>query len=335
MRIAVIGAGALGGLFATLLEGAGHEVTVTARGAALDAIRSDGIRLTGGFGDSHAHPRALERLAEAPDLTLVCTKAQDAAAAIADNAALLNGHPVIVVQNGLDGVHTAEGLLPDSDCFGLLVIVAANYTEPGQVRVTTPAPSYLGRGSGPVDAQTLHWQALLGGALHSHALGNFVGAQWTKLVVNMLNALPAITGLSVQEVVGVAGLRRVLTASMRETVRVAVKNGVRFGSLQTMSDRRLRAFSRLPLWVGQVLPLLLRARMGRVPNLGSTLQSLTRGQRTEIDYLNGAVVREAAVAGLSAPVNALLTALVHEVETSGRHLTAAQVLKRFEALGRL
>ena len=331
----MIGAGALGGLFATLLEGAGHEVTVTARSAMLDAIRADGIRLTGGFGEAHAQPRAVDRLTEAPDLALVCTKAQDAAHAIADNAELLNGCPVIVVQNGLDGVQTAERLLPDSDCFGLLVIVAANYTEPGHVRVTTPAPSYLGRGSGPIDARTLHWQAALGDALHTRPLANFVGAQWTKLVVNMLNALPAVTGLSVQEVVGTKALRRVVTASMRETVRVGVKRGVRFGSLQKLSDRRLRMFSHLPLWAGQILPLRMRARMGHVPNRGSTLQSLTRGQRTEIDYLNGAVVREAGLAGMRAPVNALLTTLVHEVEASGTHLTQAQVVDRFAALGRL
>ncbi|TDW29111.1 ketopantoate reductase family protein [Cryobacterium psychrophilum] len=334
MRIAVIGAGALGGTFATLLEGAGHEVTVTARGETLAAIRADGIRLSGAFGDAHAHPLALTRLTETPDLALVCTKAQDAAAAITDNAGFLNGCPVIVVQNGLLGVRTATDLLPDSECFGLLVIVAANYTEPGHVSVTTAAPSYLGRGSGAVDDETMRWQAVLGGPLRTVTIANFVGAQWTKLVVNMLNSLPAITGLSVQEVVDAPRLRRVLTASMRETVRVAMRRGVRFGSLQKLDDRRLRVFSRLPLWAGQVLPLGMRARMGQVPNRGSTLQSLLRRQLTEIDFLNGTVVREAQSAGLTAPVNALLTALVHEVESSGTSLPVNEVLERLAVLGR-
>jgi len=334
MRIAVIGAGALGGTFATLLEGAGHDVTVTARGATLAAIRSDGIRLSGAFGDAHAHPLALERLTEAPDLALVCTKAQDAAAAISDNAGYLNGCPVIVVQNGLLGVRTATDLLPDSECFGLLVIVAANYTEPGHVTVTTAAPSYLGRGGGAVDAATMRWQAVLGGPLCTRPIANFVGAQWTKLVVNMLNALPAITGLSVQDVVDDPRLRRVLTASMRETVRVARRRGVRFGALQKLDDRRLRIFSRLPLWAGQVLPRGMRARMGQVPNRGSTLQSLLRGQLSEIDFLNGAVVREADLAGMGTPVNTMLTALVHEVEAAGTSLPVAEVLARFAALGR-
>jgi 2-dehydropantoate 2-reductase len=68
-----------------------------------------------------------------------------------------------------------------------------------------------------------------------------------------------------------------------------------------------------------------------VPNLGSTQQSVRRGQPTEVDFLNGVVVREAARAGLSAPVNAALTALVHEVEASGAFLPASRVLAEVPA----
>ena len=329
MRIAVIGAGALGGTFATLLSQAGHDVTVTARGDGLAAIRERGIRLTGGFGQATAHPTAVERLVDTPELALVCTKAQDAEAAIGDNAAMLDGAAVIVIQNGLDGVDTARRLLPSSDCFGALSIIAANYTEPGLVTVTTAAPTYLGRGTGPADADTRRWQSVLSAAVPTQSIDNFVGAQWTKLVVNMLNALPAITGLSVQAVVADRRLRRLMTLSMRETVRVGMRRGIRFGSLQALGNRRLRLFSLLPAWAGQVLPLMMRARMGSVPNLGSTLQSVTRGQRTEVDYLNGAVVREAVAAGVGAPVNSRLTALVHEVEQRGSFLSSAEVIERF------
>ena len=324
----MIGAGALGSTFACLLALQGHDLVVTVRGAALPAVLAEGIRLTGGYGDRFARPQAVERLVEPCDLALICTKAQDAAAAIAENCAVLDGTPVIVVQNGLDGVITAERLLPQSECFGLITIIAAHYEGPGRVRVTTAAASYLGRGHGPVDAATRRWQAVLDAAFATLALDNFVGAQWTKLVVNMLNALPAITGLSVQAVIGQADLRRLMTRSMRETVRVGLTSGVRFGTLQGLSHWRLRAFAVAPLWAGQVLPLSMRARMGKVPNQGSTLQSLARGQRTEIDFLNGAVVRAAAEAGVAAPVNALLTKLVHEVEQSGRFLTPAEVRAR-------
>jgi 2-dehydropantoate 2-reductase len=210
-----------------------------------------------------------------------------------------------------------------------LSIVAANYTEPGLVTVTTAAPTYLGRGRGPADAATRRWQAVLAAAVPCAAIDDFVGSQWTKLVVNMLNALPAITGLSVQAVVAHPGLRRVMTLSMREAVRVGMRRGIRFGAMQALGHRRLRAFSLLPAWAGQLLPLMMRARMGAVPNLGSTLQSVTRGQRTEVDFLNGAVVREAVAAGVDAPVNRMLTALVHEVEGRGAFLDPVEVLERF------
>jgi 2-dehydropantoate 2-reductase len=69
-------------------------------------------------------------------------------------------------------------------------------------------------------------------------------------------------------------------------------------------------------------------RMGATPNPGSTLQSIRRGQATEIDYLNGAVVRAAEGLGRTAPVNAALVALVHEVEASGSFLSPDEVTAR-------
>ncbi|MFD4420431.1 ketopantoate reductase family protein [Agromyces sp. NPDC058484] len=326
MRIGIIGAGALGGTFAALLARAGHEVEVTARGAGLEAIRSGGIRLTGGYGDAQARVAAAEVLSTRPELVLVCTKAQDAAAAIEANAVTIDGVPVVVVQNGLEGVDLAARILPDSSCMGLLSIIAANYTEPGAVRVTTTAASYLGRGDGPADAECTRVAAVLSSAVPVVAIGGFRGAQWTKLIVNMLNAVPAIVGRSVQEIVDDRRLRLVVAASMREAVRVGIARGVRFGRLQGLGDRRLRLFARAPLWAGQFLPWFMRVRMGGVPNLGSTQQSVRRGQPTEVDFLNGAVVREASVAGLGAPVNAALTALVHEVEATGAHIAVERVI---------
>ncbi|MBG6239751.1 2-dehydropantoate 2-reductase [Mycetocola sp. CAN_C7] len=329
MRIAVIGAGALGCTFAALLDRAGHDVRLIARGAQFDAVRASGLRLSGGFGDWHtARLVAVPRLDEPVDLALLCVKAQDAARALAEHGATLDGAPLLVVQNGLDGVSTAAAAVPGSSCVGALSIIAASYLEPGSVTVTTPATTYIGRGTGHPDADVARLERELGEALRLVAIRNFVGAQWTKLIVNQINALPAITGLSAQAVIGDRRLRLVMTRSMREAVRTGVAGGIRFGALQGLGDRRLRLFARLPLVVGQLLPLLFAARMGAVPNPGSTLQSLKRGQRTEIDHLNGAVVREARLAGQRVPVNEVLTALVHEVEASGRFLTPAEVLAR-------
>lgn len=326
MRIAVIGAGAVGGAIAALLTRAGHQVEVTARGAHLDAIREYGIRLSGGWGDYTAIVEAGEMLTHGPELAIVATKAQDAVAAIEDNVHVLRGIPVLVVQNGLDGVSNARAAAPRSDVVGGLAMFATSYLSPGAVTITTTGPTYIGGGSGEHDVPARYIARVLGDAMPVQVIGNFEGAQWTKLVVNQVNALPAITGLSVQDVIANAALRRVMTASMRETVRVGLRSGIRFEKLQGLSHRGLRLFSALPLWLGQLLPRLMSARIGSTPNPGSTLQSIRRGQATEIDFLNGAVVRKAKDVGSAAPVNETLVALVHEVEQRGSFLTPADVV---------
>ncbi len=342
MRVAVIGAGALGSTFAALLDRAGHSVTLVARGAQLDAVQLNGIRLTGGFGTWQTTRLVAVRSLDAPsgqgapasmfDLVLLAVKAQDTVAALAEHGRSIDGARVLVIQNGLDGVNAVSEALPESSCIGALSIVAASYLEPGAVTVTTPATTYIGRGSGEPDAEARRLATELGEPLRLAAIGNFVGAQWTKLLVNQLNALPAITGRSVQEVIGDRALRRIMTRSMRETVRIGVATGIRFGSIQGLGHRRLRFFARLPISLGQALPKLFAARMGSVPNPGSTLQSLKRGQRTEIDFLNGAVVRAAGALGRTAPVNESLVELVHDVERSGTFLTTAQVVRAVDAV---
>ncbi|MFF1572055.1 ketopantoate reductase family protein [Leifsonia sp. NPDC058292] len=332
MRIGVIGAGAVGGTIAALLDRAGHTVEVTARGRQLDTIRSSGLQLTGAWGEHLAHPGAGEILRTSPELVFLTTKAQDAAAAIRENRAQLDGIPVVIVQNGLAGLDRARTLLPDSSLVGALVLYAASYLSPGRVSVTTAAKTYLGAGSGAAPDTAVAVTGILGSAMPAVAVDNFTGCQWTKLIVNQINAMPAITGLSAQDTLGDRRLRRVVTASMREATRVGFDAGVRYGSIQGLSNGLLRFVASSPLWAAQAVPLLMRRRMGETPNPGSTLQSIRRGQPTEIDYLNGAVVDEAAQLGRDAPINAALVELVHVVERTRAFLSAEQVVERMNAV---
>ncbi len=328
MRIAVLGAGAVGGTLAALLARAGHDVEVTARGENLAAIRSGGIRLEGGFGVYHAKVAAREFIAETPELAILATKAQDAAAALDASAAALAGVAILIVQNGLGGLDVAAVHAPSSPLLGGLALMAASYVEPGHVFVTGSNPLVIGAPDSTPREVLDRVVSVLGGALPVEATRDIRGAQWTKLLINHVNALPAITGMSVQDVVADDGLRDVMTASMRESVRVARASGVRFGSMQGVPGRVLELIGVLPLWAGAAFPRLLARRMGSVPNPGSTLQSIRRGQLTEIDFLNGAVVDAARTAGVAAPVNSAIVAMVHEVEHTGSFLTPADVQAR-------
>jgi 2-dehydropantoate 2-reductase len=326
MRIGVIGAGAIGSAMAALAARAGHDVQVTARGDHLAAIQSGGIRMSGGWGDFTASVDASEKLTRVPELAMIATKALDARAAILPNGRVLNGVPVVVVQNGLRGISATKPLLPRSDIIGGLAVYASSLVGPGQITVTTSGQTFIGGGS---DLPSRYILSVLTPIMPTRLVANFTGAQWTKLVVNQVNALPAITGLSVQETIAHDGLRRILTMSIRENTRVAQRSGIRYETLQGLSNSRLRLFSRLPLGVAEGLPRLMAKRMGPVPNPGSTLQSIRRGHRTEIDFLNGAVVESGKAIGLETPVNSLLVELVHQVEETHEFLAPAEVVARF------
>lgn len=328
MRIGVIGAGAVGGTFAALLAAQGHDIEVTARGEHLEAIRAQGLLLDGGWGEHRVRVAAHPVLEERPELAILATKAQDAATALAANATRLDGVPLLVVQNGLGGLEVARRELPDAPLLGALALFAASYLEPGHVTVTGPNPTVIGAGPGTDRELLERIGGLVGEAMPVELTDDILGAQWTKLLINHVNALPAATGLTVQEVIADRALRRIMTASMRETVRVARQLGVSFGRVQGVSGAVLSLIGVLPLALGGQFPRLLARRMGTVPNPGSTLQSIRRGQLTEIDFLNGAVVEAAAEHGIACPVNAAIVELVHEVERTGEFHSPAEVARR-------
>lgn len=333
MRIAVIGAGAVGGAIAAVLHRGGNDLEVTARGAHLEAIRAGGLALSGEWGEHVAPVEANPLLTRVPELAIVTTKALDAEAALRDNADRLRGVPVIVIQNGVAALNTANDVVPGTDTVGGLAVFAASLLKPGHVAITTSGSTYLGSATQSEAARrAVDFAAtVLSPVMTVRITQNFAGAQWTKLIVNQINALPAITGTNAQATIADRGLRNVLTRSMREAVNVAIDSGVRFEKMQGLSHGLLRIFASVPLAVAQVLPLFMKWRMGRIPNPGSTLQSIRRGQKSEVDYLNGAIVDAAETAGTVAPINETLVALVHEVEDSGGFFAPEQVMARIDA----
>jgi len=314
-------------MFAALLDRAGYDIEVTARGDNLAAIRAAGIRLDGGYGEHVARVTAGEQLTARPDLAILTTKAQDAASAIEPARELLDGVPVVVSQNGLGGLAVAHELLPASPLIGALVLAAVSFLEPGRVTVTTPLPTIIGRGPGCSPEEFERVLSMLE-ALELEVTDDLPAAQWTKLMINHVNALPAIVGTSVQEVIADDGLRAILAASLAESSRIARALGVRFTDLQGYPGETFAAMADMPRDELEAFPLVFAERLGPVPNPASTLQSIRRGRLTEIDYLNGAVVQAAAEAGLDAPINRALVELVHEVERTGQHIAPSDVMQR-------
>ena len=328
MRIAVLGAGAVGGTLAALLHRTGHDVVVTARGEHGASLARDGLLLTGGWGDHLARIRVVEALAAPLDLLVVTTKVHDTTAALAA-AARLDGTPALVVQNGLGGEAAVRDALPHSPVAIGLALFAASLLEPGRVDVTGPNPLVLGGDPAAVAVALPALRSALPAEVS--VVDDIVGAQWTKLLVNQVNALPAVIGLSVQEVVAHDALRAVLTRGMRETAAVARAQGLHLARIGAVGPDEVALLLLEDHAAGEAVPRALAAGMGDVPNPASTLQSIRRGRATEIDALNGVVVASGAEAGVATPVNALMVELVHEVERTGEFLDPAAVLARLAA----
>lgn len=320
-HVGIIGAGSIGGHIATLLAADGNSVSVTARGTNLDVIQDRGLRVEGAFGDFAERVRASPSLPEV-DCIILATKTIDTEAAISANP-IVRERPVLVIQNGLSPhARVAHQLGHDRVAAGIAT-TAANLIEPGTVRITAAGKLFIG---GP--ERELFTDLLAPAVPDVSSIENIEGAQWTKLVINMVNAVPALVGLSVQETIADDSLRRIVTASMRETIRIGLASGIRFQSLQGLTPALLRMIAYAPLAIGAAVPKRMAAAMGDVPNLGSTQQSIVRGKPTEVDYLNGATVEAAEAIGRRAPVNEAITAMVHERELRDSPFDAEEVVSR-------
>ncbi len=337
--MSVIGVGAVGGALAALLDRAGHEITAIARpqGAAAASIARDGLRLSGARGRHLARVWVADELPDDTELVIVATRSYQTEPALRHHArklgpaGSLSSVPVVIVQNGLDGPQRAVTALDRADTggvFGALAMFAATRRAPGDIVLTGDGAVRLAPVHARQFAMAEKLAAVIDDAFPTLALPQLGPALWSKLLVNQVNALPAITGKSVQLSCRHPVTAILLARSLTETVAVADARGVRFinmGILAPAHARMIRAGNAL-----SVVRSRLATAFGVRPNPASTLQAIRRGQPTEIDDLNGAVVRAAAEVRVAVPVNGALTTLVHEVSHTGRHLTVTQLQRRIK-----
>jgi 2-dehydropantoate 2-reductase len=325
MRIAVIGAGAIGSVVGGLLARAGEDVTVIGRRPHVDAVNRNGLRIDGVVGTMQVRVRAVERLDFVPDLALLTMKTQSVAAAAREIRPFVAGVPVVTMQNGVRSDELVADVLGKEDVLSCVVVLGATFLEPGSVTYTTQGVLVLGAPFGSIDERTRSVAATLNKAIPTHLSANIAGAHWTKLIVNENNALPAVTGLSIQEVNQRPALRELSVLLMKEAAATIAAAGIKLASLPGLPKTALRTMLSLPTPVASRLLKLLSRSLGKAPALGSTLQSVRRGETTEIDYLNGEIVVLGKRIGRPTPYNAAVVKLVHQVEATGSFLTTEEV----------
>ncbi|HUX11933.1 MAG TPA: 2-dehydropantoate 2-reductase [Spirochaetia bacterium] len=336
-HIAVVGAGAIGGSVGALLHRAGHRVTLTGRPEQVHAIRKDGLLIRGALGEFSAHLDVAERLTERPEFALIAVKTQDLASAISENRASLTDVPVVTMQNGVRADDIAAQYLSGSNIVSAVVLLAASYLTPGTISIQSRGSFVIGhpfKTDRPI-VPTL--RPVLDSAIPTRATANIRGAHWLKLILNLNNALPAVTNLPLPEIFAFEPLRRLGVLLIREGARVIRRAGIKLDPLPQTPVALIRLVTMLPAGLaGRVAAARIRKSAlnpdAADPLLGSTLQSLRRGRPTEIDYLNGEIVRLGRDIGLPTPLNGFLVRIVHEIESTGEFWSAEKLAGVVDAL---
>jgi 2-dehydropantoate 2-reductase len=293
-KVAVMGAGAVGCYYGGMLARAGHDVVLIARPRHVEAIERDGLRMETRTFDEHVRLAASTEpgAVQGANLVLFCVKSTDTEAAGAQMRPHLAPEAlVLTLQNGVDNADRLRTVLPPHQVSAAVVYVATEMAGPGHVR-------HHGRGelviepSGAGDAVA---RALIAAGVPTDISDNVRGALWTKLVINCAyNAVSAIAQRPYGEAVAGEGVKDVMRDVVDECLAVARAEGVQ-----------------LPGDVHAAVGKIVEAMPGQY---SSTAQDLARGKRSEIDYLNGLIVRRGQALGIATPANRVLWALVKLME---------------------
>lgn len=327
VKIAVFGAGAVGcWVGGRLLVNGAADVTLIGRARVLAELR-DGLALTDLAGEEHRVSPVLTELPDAAkhaDVVLVTVKSAQTEAAATQ---LVGARGVIVsLQNGVHNAELLRAALPENTVLAGMVPFNVARTRPGTYHRGTS-------GTLMIEAHPMLEPLLLAAKkaeLPIESRGDMPAVQWAKLVMNLNNAINALSGKPLRDELADRDFRRCLVAAQQEALAVLAAAKLPVATLMKLP----------PAWIARILPMpdfLFERIAGKVaavdPAARSSMQDdLTAGKPTEIDHLQGEIVKLAATVGRPAPVNAKLVELVRVAEAGGkRDFTGAEL---YAALGR-
>lgn len=296
LKIAVMGAGAVGGYYGARLAAGGADVTFIARGIHLDAIRLKGLRVLSPLGDVTISPaQATDDPGEVGpvDIVLLMVKLYDVAAAAAQITPMIkDGTAVVALQNGVEAPDILADIIGREHVMGGSIYIPAKIGEPG---VIIHGGSFAKVVFGELDGSTSGRATALLAAfqdagVEAEVTSDVEAALWTKFVMlSAVSATTAITRGPLGPVMQDPDMRAMFIAAMRETETVARAKGVNLDA--------------------GVFDTLLAQADGFPPDAKSSLlQDLDAGKRLEVEYLSGTVSRLGANLGVPTPVHSTIYA---------------------------
>ena len=294
MKIAVMGAGAVGCYYGGMLARGGHEVVLIGRPQHVAAIRRDGLLLDTQSFREHVRLQAVTDASgiAGAEVVLCCVKSTDTEIAGAQmKPHLAPGAVVLSLQNGYDNAGRLQAVL-GHEVQPAVVYVATEMAGPGHVR-------HAGRGElviGPSAVSGELVKSFGAAGVPLEISDNVAGALWAKLIINCAyNALSAITQMPYGRMVQGQGMEEVMRDVVDECLAVAHADGVT-----------------VP---GNIREAVQRIATTMAGQLSSTAHDVARHKPSEIDHLNGYVLRRGAALGIATPVNRVLHTLVKLLES--------------------
>ncbi len=303
-KIAIIGTGAMGSVYAGLLADAGHDVwAIDTWAEHVEAMQRAGLRVEGASGDRTACLNASTRAADAGicDLVIIATKAMDVEAAARSAQPLIGDNTLVqTIQNGLGSAEKVIGVLgADKVTVGIVGGFGASLRGPGHVHHNGWEMVHIGELAGAatprLKASAEIWRS---GGFNVKTYDDVQRMIWEKFICNVtFSGSTALTGLTIGQVIADPHAWQVASACGTEAWQVAKARGIAVDIEEPVSF--VREFgSKIP----NARPSMLLDHMAK--------------RRCEIDVINGAVPVQAAAIGLKAPVNETVSALIRQREES-------------------
>jgi 2-dehydropantoate 2-reductase len=310
MKIGILGAGSLGCAMGGVLAEAGHEVVLVNHSAVFcQVVNTQGLTLNdGGVGGQtrvvrlHAWQSVAQAIeSSAPfDLLVVLVKSKDTESVVRSALPWVSEHTVVMsLQNGLGHEDLIANIVGPQHVMAGKTYCGGLMTSPGVVTMGIKGKETLiGELDGTLSPRALAiGQAFNDAGLLTTVSHNIMGVMWDKILVNVATgAITGITRLVYGLMYQVPVLERTACAAVAEAMAVAKAKGVRLSITEPLS-----AWEK----AGKGLPFEFKASM---------LQSLEKNSVTEIDYINGAIVREGRALGIATPVNETLVACIKGIE---------------------
>lgn len=303
MKITIIGPGAMGCLWCALLSKGKEEVWLLDKnGERAQKIKAQGIKIEGVSGNWQVTANAAAQAKEIgpSELIIIAVKSYDTKEALKDIKPLLGEHTlVLTLQNGLGNIEIISEVAGQERTLGGITNQGATLLNTGYVRHAGKGETVIGRidGKMPVGLRSIR-EVFNRAGIETRLTKDIRALLWSKLIINVgINALTAITRLNNGRLIEFETTRKILEDAVNEAIRVAKK-------------KRIKLVYDDPLSKAEAVC------EATAQNVSSMLQDVLKKRRTEIDFINGAVVRHAQGLGIPSPVNAVLANLVKAIESS-------------------